>query len=324
MKIMSVMVNPFPASISARFHPTRPARGFTLIELLVVIAIIAILAAMLLPALTRAKMKAQGIMCLNNHRQLALAWRMYCDDSNDRVPYASTYAAGSRSGAVGSVLIGEGASPADDNAWLGIHMDTLSGGNRASWDPTVDMEKRPLWKYAPNTGIYKCPSDTSTATLNGVTYPRILTMSINLYVGGFAPSLAQYQAGQLDGTDGGWGWATGYRIFHKTTSIQPVSSIFLFLDMRQDTVNWSNFMANMSGYSPTDPNAYAWADLPGSYHNKAAGFSFCDGHSEMKHWLDGRTCPPVSPNGTKLDPSTVPATDNQDVAWVQDKATRLQ
>jgi len=248
---------------------------------------------------------------------------MYCDDSNDRVPYASTYAAGSR-GVASSVLIGQGATPADDNAWLGIHMDVLSGGNRASWDPTQDMEKRPLWKYAPNTGIYKCPSDTSTATLNGVVHDRILTMSMNLYVGGFAPSPGAYANGQLDGTDGGWTWADSYRIYHKTSQIQPVSTIFIFLDMRQDTVNWSNFMADMTGYNPTDPKQYGWADLPGSYHNHAAGFSFCDGHAEIKRWLDSRTCPPVSPNGTKLDPSTVPAQYNQDVAWVQDKATRLQ
>src|ERR1035438_2404836 len=65
-------------------------RGFTLIELLVVIAIIAILAALLLPALVKAKLKAQGVLCFNNHKQLALAWRMYAEDNNDRLVYAST------------------------------------------------------------------------------------------------------------------------------------------------------------------------------------------------------------------------------------------
>ncbi len=300
-------------------RPSFASAGFTLIELLVVIAIIAILAAMLLPALANAKKKAQGIQCMNNHRQLALAWRMYCDDASDVVPYASTFSAGSR-GSANSVLIGQGATPADDYAWLGIHMDVMSGGNRASWDPTLDMQKRPLWKYAPNTGIYKCPSDTSQASLNQVVHDRILTMSMNLYVGGFAP--APGASTQL-GTDGGWTWADNYKIFHKSSSISPPSGIFIFLDMRQDTVNWSNFMSDMHGNSPTDPSQYQWGDLPGSYHNKGGGLSFCDGHAELHKWLDSRTCPALAPNGTALNTSTLDAKGSQDVAWMQDKASRL-
>src|SRR5580765_8587961 len=80
-------MNPSKGVTSSRH--AAPRAGFTLIELLVVIAIIAILAALLLPALTKAKLRTQGIYCMNNHRQLALAWRMYCDDSRDRMPYAS-------------------------------------------------------------------------------------------------------------------------------------------------------------------------------------------------------------------------------------------
>ena len=76
-------------SCSSAKRNSRPSRGFTLIELLVVIAIIAILAALLLPALTRAKLKAQGVQCMNNHRQLAIAWRMYTEDNNDKLLYAS-------------------------------------------------------------------------------------------------------------------------------------------------------------------------------------------------------------------------------------------
>ncbi|HVV73877.1 MAG TPA: prepilin-type N-terminal cleavage/methylation domain-containing protein, partial [Verrucomicrobiae bacterium] len=255
--------------------------AFTLIELLVVIAIIAILAAMLIPALSKAKQKAQGIQCLNNHRQLGMAWRMYAEDSNDVLAYASTS--------------GLPDNPPDQFAWSGAHMD-FSGLNRANWDPGVDMMKRPLWPYTKSTGVYRCPSDHSTVNFNGSPKPRILSMSMNLYVGGFAP---QVGADPLPyGTDGHWPFAHPYNVYGKLSSISgasPASKIFVFLDMREDRVNWSNFMTDMTGYSPPNPGAYTFtSDLPGMYHNNAAGFSFADGHSEMKRWLDPRTTPPLA------------------------------
>src|SRR5512136_95129 len=94
-------------------------RGFTLIELLVVIAIIAILAALLLPALITSKVKAQGIYCMNGHRQLAMAWRMYTEESNDILVYASTS--------------GLQDNWPDQYAWSGAHMD-FDPNNRANWD----------------------------------------------------------------------------------------------------------------------------------------------------------------------------------------------
>src|SRR5512140_2132391 len=108
-------------------HSAWPARGFTLIELLVVIAIIAILAALLLPALTRAKLKAQGVQCMNNTRQLATAWRMYTDDSNDNLPYASADVAFLNTWHVSWLY-----------TWCTGKMD-FDSTRASNWDPTVDI-----------------------------------------------------------------------------------------------------------------------------------------------------------------------------------------
>jgi len=290
---------------------SRRVAGFTLIELLVVIAIIAILAALLLPSLVRAKQKAQGVQCMSNHRQLTLAWRLYAEDNHDLLVYASGLVALDGS----TPVLPAGASPLNQYAWSLSNID-FDPNNRYNWDPTLDMMKRPLWPYAKQTGIYKCPADHSTITVNGVINPRIRTMSMNLYVGGFL------------GTDGGWPFATNYMIYTKLSqfggsSSAPADKVFVFLDMREDSVNWGNFMIDMSGYSPAQPSLYSFTtDLPGMYHDLACGFSFADGHAEMKRWRDPRTTPPVTDGGDPLAIGKDASPDNPDVAWIQDHSTR--
>jgi len=122
----------------------RAHQGFTLIELLVVIAIIAILAAMLLPALTRAKLKAQGIGCMNNTKQLALAWRLYAEDNREVLPFAYSVSANVPYVWVQGIL--------DDANPLAID----------NWNYDTTIKKGVIWPYCGNSlGIWHCPADTS-------------------------------------------------------------------------------------------------------------------------------------------------------------------
>jgi prepilin-type N-terminal cleavage/methylation domain-containing protein/prepilin-type processing-associated H-X9-DG protein len=286
-------------SCSSARHHSWPPRGFTLIELLVVIAIIAILAALLLPALTRGKLKAQGVQCMNNHRQLAIAWRMYTEDNNDMLLYASSNPVG---------LF-------DQYTWCNGRMD-FNAGNSSNWDPTRDIHKSLMWPYCgKNLTIWRCPADKSSVLFSGQRRPRIRSMAMNAYVGGFAGLPYPSGVGNMKSY-------TVYTRFHHL-SRPGADRIFVFIDEREDAINWGNFLHDMSGYSPSNPKLYQWLDLPGAYHGNAGGLSFADGHSEIKRWRDGRTSRPISEGIPIFDGSTpIPQADNVDIGWLQDKTTR--
>lgn len=265
--------------------------GFTLIELLVVIAIIAILAAMLLPALGRAKQKALGIQCMNNHRQLALAWRLYVDDNNDLLPN----------------------STGGPYVWVGGNLDFTSKAE--NWDPAVNIKTSILWPYCgQNAQIFKCPSDRSTV-VNAAreTVPRVRTMSMLNWVGGRADASGRPSAM-------GWSDATGpWRVYRKSGDfINPgASGTFVFLDEREDGINDGFFVVDMDGY-PNSP--VQLVDSPASYHGGAGGLSFADGHSEIHKWKSRFVL--EKPLAGQVRPYPTPDAGNVDVAWMQEHATR--
>jgi prepilin-type N-terminal cleavage/methylation domain-containing protein/prepilin-type processing-associated H-X9-DG protein len=256
--------------------------GFTLIELLVVIAIIAILAAMLLPVLAKAKTKSQGISCLNNTKQLTLAWRIYGDDHNDK-------------------LVGcQDGMPGGRPNWISGWLDFTSA--RVNWDINSDITRSPLWPYTgKNAGIYKCPADQATVLFGGQRVPRVRSNSMS-QVFGF----------------GSWLTSARWRIYDKATAIVLPVKTFLLVDEHPDSINDAAFATQSDGaYAKSSAMI---VDFPASYHNGACGFSFCDGHSEIHKWLGSKIKAPVHySDNLQLD---VPAGDSwKDVSWMAENAT---
>jgi len=278
--------------------PRLLSAGFTLIELLVVIAIIAILAALLFPALGKAKLKAQGIQCMNNHRQLALAWRMYSEDNRDVLLYATADGGYAQFSWVQGVL-------------------DFNSGNPSNWNPDVDIKKSPMWPYCGNSvGIWRCPADRSTVLVSGERKPRIRTMSMSIWVGGWADAGGNVTDAQCSGP--------AWRVYSKMSDmVNPgAAKTWVFLDEREDKINYGNAFTDMTGY-PDQPTSWRFHyDFPGSYHHRACGFSFADGHSEIKRWLDERTVPPIQEGGAWNAQVFVASPRNQDIFWMQDRSTR--
>jgi prepilin-type N-terminal cleavage/methylation domain-containing protein/prepilin-type processing-associated H-X9-DG protein len=266
--------------------------GFTLIELLVVIAIIAILAGLLLPALAKAKEKALGIMCMNNGKQIALAWIMYADDNAEKL-------VGNLDG--GGVQDINNATKTWVLGWLDFSGGAPSGANTNTLYLT---QYSPLSLYTSKAaGVFKCPADKSLSFGNrGL--PRVRSISMNAYLG--------LRGGPYTG---------GYKQFQKKTELTNPnpSNTWVFLDEREDSINDGWFAVNMEGAEPQNPNQYVIVDYPASYHNRAAGFSFADGHSEIHKWRDSRTTP-VLKRGQLL-PLGVASPRNPDVQWFHERTT---
>ncbi len=254
-----------------------------------VVAIIAILAGLLLPTLSKSKERAQSIRCLNNTRQLFLAWMIYADEHSGRLAYN-----------LGGQVANRGVAPRTNANWVNniltweLHSDNTN---------TAGLFDAGLGPYTSKVAdIFRCPSDhvLSDVQREANWRARVRSYSMNAMVG---------DAGQLSATGSNVN-NPNYVQFFSLSSIPKPAQIFVFLDEHPDSIN--------DGYFVNRAYSGEWSDLPGSYHNGGANFAFADGHSETHRWRQASSKPASKPDAAAL-PISLPKAEREDFYWVLER-----
>jgi prepilin-type N-terminal cleavage/methylation domain-containing protein len=257
-------------------------RAFTLVELLVAITIIALLAALLLPALNRGTTAGKKIQCINNQKQMAAVWLMYASDNGDWLP-----------------ANGETYPPSTKvRLWVQGAFYYPEANTNATY--LLDPKYAQFANYLQTAKIYLCPTDRNTVTVSGQTYPKLRSYAMNAYLG---------WVGEWDSRLGDGRGNPVSKVFYKHSDLAAAkaNNVFVFQDVNPNSICWPFFGVQMVQDT--------FFNFPNSSHSQGGVLSFADGHADFHRWRDPRT---ITAYSTDYHVHQDASPNNRDLYWLRD------